>query len=393
MSGKKITIMYLTDTLISPPDNPKVGGAEKQLYLLSTSLDSQVFKPIVVQLSPFQSIPLEEGKVGNLDVFHFPTRRFYDINGVRQLRKILLLAKQRKVDIIHTYFEKSEVLGWLIAKLANIPVWITSRRDLGFKRSRIYDRLFAFSSRDCSKCIANCQAIKNQMVNKGSIIKDKVDVIYNGIDFSPYKKTYDDKALRQEIRLKDNVRLVGMVANFYHEIKGHQFLLEAAKIIQKKIPDVEFVLVGDGFLIDQYREKAEKMGLNGKVHFLGKRGDVPAILSILSVSVLCSTSEGLSNTILESMAAGKPVVATRVGGNPELVIDGETGYLIPPADSSALAQAIISLLQNPGKASAMGLSGRAEVERKFTLKTMTERYENLYKSFISASEKGNVAIN
>jgi L-malate glycosyltransferase len=385
-----ITVMYLTDTCISPLESQRVGGAEKQLYLLAKSLNPTLFEPLVVQLSPYGPLPLPIGRYGNIQLYHFPTRRLYSYHGVRQFCRILQLTRRKRIDILHTYFEKSEVLGWLVAKLANIPVWITSRRDLGFKRSRLYDRLFAFTSRDCSKCIANCHAIKNQMINKGSIIKEKVDVIYNGIDFSRYKKTYDDKALRREIGLKDNVRLVGMVANFYHEIKGHQFFLEAAKIIQEKISDVEFVLVGDGFLIDQYREKAEIMGLNGKVHFLGKRGDVPAILSMFAVSVLCSTSEGLSNTILESMAAGKPVIATRVGGNPELVDDGVTGLLVPPSDSDSLAEAIIFLLQNPWKALNMGSAGRVVVGKKFTLNTMIERYENLYRSFVTTSVKENI---
>ena len=120
--------------------------------------------------------------------------------------------------------------------------------------------------------------------------------------------------------------------------------------------------------------------------FLGKRNDVPAIISNLDVSVLSSTSEGLSNVILESMAAGKPVIATNVGGNPEMVVNGITGYFVPPADSSAMAGAITALLQEPDKAKAMGAAGKRLVEEKFSKKAMVERYENLYKSLIGDSK-------
>jgi glycosyltransferase involved in cell wall biosynthesis len=273
-------------------------------------------------------------------------------------------------------------MGWLTARLSGIPAWITSRRDLGFKRKKIYNKVFRFSSKDCKKCIANCYAVKDKMTQQGSLPDGKIEVIYNGLDLSIYQKSHNDKVLRKELGVEDDVPLVGMIANFNFEIKGHRCFLEAAKGVMEKVRDVEFLLVGDGPLRNQYKEMAQNIGIKEKVHFLGERPDVPAILSHLAVSVLSSTSEGFSNVILESMAAGRPVIATKIGGSPEIVVDGVTGYLVPPGDSLAMAEAITELLQDPDKARAMGSAGRKVVKEKFTVETMVKKYEELYASLL-----------
>lgn len=378
---KPIAIMYVTDTCISPPDNPKVGGAEKQLYLLATSLSS-IFSPIVVQLSPFKSIPLRVGKAGNTDVFHFPTARSYSLFGLRQLSRLILLSKSKKVDIIHTFFEKSEVMGWLTALLSGIPIWVTSRRDLGFKRKQIYSKIFKFAAADCKRCIANCHAVRDQVVKEEALSENKIEVIYNGLDPSLHREPVNDNFLRKELRIKNDIPLIGIVANFYLKIKGHQYFLMAAKSILAKIQNVEFLLIGEGPLRQFYEEMALELGINNKVHFLGRRGDISGILANLNISISSSISEGFSNVILESMAASKPVVATNVGGSSEAVRDGITGYLVPPANSEAMANAIIDLLQNPDKAAAMGSAGRKVVEEKFTVEAMVKKYEKLYMSLV-----------
>jgi L-malate glycosyltransferase len=380
--NKLITIMYLIDTYISTPDKPSTGGAEKQLYLLSSSLNPEKFRSIVVQLSPDNSLPVAKGNIGNLELFHFPTRKFYSFYGLRQLGRLSLLAKSKKVDIIHTFFEKSEVMGWLTTRLSGIPIWINSRRDLGFKRKKIYDKVFRFSSKDYKRCVANCHAVKDQMIQQENLPSEKIEVIYNGIDFSGYQEALKDKSLRVELGIVDGTPLVGLIVNFNFEIKGHVYFLGAAKKILEKVPNVKFVLVGDGPLRHQYEEMASDLDVKKDVLFLGKRNDVPAIISNLDVSVQSSTSEGLSNVILESMAAGKPVIATNVGGSPEMVVNDITGYLVPPADSSAMAGAITALLQNPDKARAMGAAGRKVVQEKFTVETMVKKYEELYFSLL-----------
>jgi len=359
-----------------------VGGTEKQLSLLVASLNPNVFRPIVVQLGP-QSHENTSDTTENIKLFHFPTKKIYNLHGLNQIRKLVNLAKDEQVDIIHTFFEKSEVMGWLVKKMAGIPVWVTSRRDLGFKRKEIYDRIFRISSRDCDKCVANCIAVKEQTLENEGLPEEKVEVIYNGMDFSPYKQAYNGYALRKELGINDQTSLAGMIANFNFEIKGHQYFIEAAKRILEQEGNVEFILVGDGALRKRFEKLSEELGIRQKVHFLGKRNDIPAILSNLNVSVLCSTNEGFSNVILESMASGKPVVATKVGGSPEMVKEDITGHLVPSANSSALADAIINVLNDPNRAVAMGIEGRKLAQERFSVYAMVKQYERLYKSLIS----------
>ena len=370
--------MYLIDTHLSSPTAPSIGGAEKQLYLLTKSLNPALFKPVVVQLGPNDCLPQANVKIQTLELFHFPTRKIYNFEGIRQLLRLCRLLKEKKVDIIHTFFEKSEVMGWLASRLTGIPIWITSRRDLGFKRKKIYRKIFRVTSRDCSKCLANCVAVKAQVVQEEGLSAEKMEVIYNGLELAPYQNLKSNGTVRKELNIPEEMPVVGLVANFNFEIKGHRFFLEAAKLIVEEIPNVAFLLIGDGPLRSQFEHMGNELGINEHVRFLGKRNDVPLLIANMDISVLSSTSEGLSNVILESMAAGKPVVVTSVGGNSEIVVNGENGYLVPPADAPALAKAIIRLLKNPEEATRMGKRGRQMAQEKFTVEAMVKSYEQLY---------------
>jgi len=380
--NRPITVLYLIDTYISVPESPLRAGAEKQLYLLASSLNPEKFRPIIVQLSPDTSFQVASGNLEGLELFHFPTGKLYSLNGLRQINHLLSLTKNKKVDMIHTFFEKSEVMGWLAMRLSGTPVWITSRRDLGFKRKKIYDKIFRMTSKDCKKCIANCNAVREQAIQQENLPPGKIEVIYNGLDLSEYQQTLKNESLREELGVVNGVPLVGLIANFNFEIKGHIYFLGSAKKILEKVPNAKFVLVGDGALRLRYEEVARELNIKKDVYFLGKRTDVPAIISSLDVSVLSSTNEGFSNVIMESMAAGKPVVATNVGGSKEMIKDGITGYLVPPADSNAMANAIMDLLKSPEKAVAMGGMGRKVVQEKFTVETMVKKYEELYFSLL-----------
>jgi len=230
--------------------------------------------------------------------------------------------------------------------------------------------------------VANCIAVKKQAIQCEELPEEKMEVIYNGLDFSIYQDLQSDGILRQELRIKDAMPIIGMVANFNFEIKGHRFFLEAAKIVLEKIPHAFFILVGDGPLRKQSEQMAKELGIGEQVRFLGKRNDVPSIISNLNISVLSSTSEGLSNVILESMAAGKPVVVTNVGGSSEIVMDGVNGFLVPPADPPAMADAILTLLQNPEKAIQMGNAGKKLAQEKFSVEAMVRSYEHLYRALM-----------
>ncbi len=375
---RPITVMYIIDTFLSPLGSPMQGGAEKQLGILATSLEPARFRPLVVQLAPRSGVPLAEGTLGPARVYHLPTAKFYSLSGLRQIYRIARLAREEKVDVIQTFFEKAEVMGWLARRLAGVPVWVTSRRDLGFKRKPVYDRIFRTSSSSCDALVAVCRAVKDETASREGFPADKIQVIYNAMEDATLAGALSSGPSRAELGLPLDGRLVGMVANFNFEIKGHRYFIEAAARVARDRCDVRFILVGDGALREGCERQVRELGLADRFHFLGKRGDVPAILAHLDVSVLCSTSEGLSNVIMESMAVGKPMVATRVGGNPELVEDGVTGLVVPPADSAALADAVGALLDDPARAMAMGKAARRVAEERFSVRAMVEAHEKLY---------------
>jgi glycosyltransferase involved in cell wall biosynthesis len=381
-ASRPFSILYLIDTCIVGADNPSAGGAEKQLHVLACSLDRNRFRPIVVQLSPNCSSPSFRFRLDNIEVVHLPTKRFYGLTGLAQVLRLAKLARREKVRIIHTFFEKSEVMGWLAGRLAGTPIWVTSRRDLGFKRRKSYDQIFRFTSRHCNKVIAVCDAVKEEVALRERVPTSSIAVVYNGVDLSRYSAVSNDGNIRHELNLDTSVPLVGMIANFNFEIKGHDCFIQAASHVLREMPDANFLLLGDGRLRDKYEEMARGLAIREKVHFLGKRGDVPAMLAELTVSVLSSTSEGLSNVLLESMAAARPVVATRVGGNAEVVIDGTTGYLVPPGDPERLAAGILAVLRRPDKAGELGAAGQRRVHDHFSVTAMARSYEHLYESLI-----------
>jgi glycosyltransferase involved in cell wall biosynthesis len=178
------------------------------------------------------------------------------------------------------------------------------------------------------------------------------------------------------------------------KIKGHHYFVHAASIIHKWNPDVEFLVVGydarkPGFSIAELKQYGETLGISKNLHFIGGRKEIASLIALFDVAVLASLSEGFSNVILEYMASSKPVVATDVGGNPEIVVHGETGLLVPPADGDALARAILSILENREVASRFGRAGRKRIEAKFSLDVMLRNYEGLFEQVINS--RGNRA--
>jgi glycosyltransferase involved in cell wall biosynthesis len=225
--SKPITVLYLIDTYLPMQRNCSTGGAERQLYLLASSLEPGRFRPIVAQLNPNGPSPGTDGGIGAGYALSLPLRRWYDLKGLWRILQLTRLAGYEKVDIIHTYFEKSEVIGWMTTLLARTPIWITSRRDLGFKRERVYDRIFRLARPSCTKCIAVCGAVSKQVTLNEGLSPNKVEVIYNGLDLAPYRQRIGAGTIRNQLGLDSATPLVGMVANFIFEIKGHRYFLEA----------------------------------------------------------------------------------------------------------------------------------------------------------------------
>jgi glycosyltransferase involved in cell wall biosynthesis len=215
----------------------------------------------------------------------------------------------------------------------------------------------------------------------------KVFLIPNGVEIKVFTEANQSlvEALAQEWKIRSHTPVIGTLARL-HEQKGHSYLLDAVAQLRREIPDVKALVVGDGELRPSLEQRTQALRLSDSVIFTGTRRDVPEILALLDVFVLPSLWEGLPIALLEAMAAGLPVVATRVGGVPEVVVDGETGLLVPPRDPDALSEAILTLLQDPDLRQKMGQAGQERVREYFSVERMVEETEALYERLLA--EKG-----
>ena len=191
-------------------------------------------------------------------------------------------------------------------------------------------------------------------------------------------------SLRTELGIRDEERIVAAVGSLY-DVKGHKYLLEAVPSILRAHPSTVFLIAGRGEREAALRRQAQRLGIDARVQFLGFRPDVPALLAMCDVFVQPSLSEGLSIAILEAMGAARPVVTTRVGGNPELVVDGETGILVEPADARGLTSAVTRILSDPAEARRLGENGLSRVLSRFTASVMVRAYEAIYDAALGRS--------
>lgn len=381
---RRIKILYVIGTL-------DVGGTERQLVELVSRLDGARFEPAVCCLSSGGSLEAElktrDIPVHVVNFRGFRTARRGLIRSAPEvicaLFRFWRLLRNQRPDIVHGLLFWAYIIGTFAARAAGVPIIVSSRRSLGnFKADKPhYLVLERIANRMTDLVIANSEAVRRDAIREEGLPADKVMVIHNGLELPPFGLSPDED-LRQSLGLGRGVPVIGVVANFIH-YKGYQFFLEAWGAVVKRFPRNVALLVGEGPLRRELEARVEAMGLGKSVRFLGTHQDVPALLALMDLVVHPSLEEGFSNAILEAMAAGKPVVATAVGGNPEAVVHGETGFLVPPRDSQALAEAMVWLLDHPTEAARFGEAGRRRVAERFELGAMIRQYEAVYERLVA----------
>lgn len=375
-STSRLRVSYLIDKLHR-------AGAQVHLGQLASSLDREVFEPEVVCLlagGPVASGLHEDG----VPVEVLGLGRLYAPRALASLLRLARRLRSRRVDVLHTYLVSANVYGSLAGRLAGVGAVVTSRRDMGFSRNsrlRLVEEWLVNPLVD--KVVAVSPAVAEATRRERGLRDDQVITIPNGVDLERFDAARHPRleararALR-EWGLADDEGTVGAIGHL-SPVKGHADLLEAAARIVARHPRTRFFLVGDGPLRAALEAQARRLGLGERVVFAGAREDVARFLALLDVVVLPSHTEGLSNVVLEAMAMARPLVATSVGGNPDVLRDGVSGRLVPARDPEALAAAIVGLLEDPGKARAMGREARRVVEREFSRKRMVEAHEALYR--------------
>ncbi len=351
-------------------DSLRTGGSERQFAALAQALDRSRF---ALHLG---CIRKEGGFAASLGgITEFPLGG--SLYGSQSLRTRLRLARHlrsQKIAVAHAFDFYTNLLLIPVARLARVPVVIGSQRQLGDLLTPAQRRAQLAVFRWCDKVVCNSRAAADLLVSAG-LPRAKVEVIGNGLApdcFAPAQPA---------IAPRPGVRRLGMIARMNLRAKNHVELLRAVARLQGRFPDLQLILVGDGPLRPELEREAAHLGLTGKVRFLGDRRDIPAVLASIDVTVMPSGSESLSNAILESMAAGVPVVATRVGGNPELIGE-DRGLLVTPNDEEALAAALMRLLEDADLGRKLGENGRRFALENFTVERMRDRQQDLYRELL-----------
>jgi glycosyltransferase involved in cell wall biosynthesis len=295
-----------------------------------------------------------------------------DLGAILRIRRII---KNRKVEVIHASSGYAAISGVLASLFLNLPIIYTLQMPVSFSWwTRLF---FSFLEKRISQRIAVSKAIAQSVDQGGLSFKpQKVDrVVYCGVDlrrFAPVDTGYAKRLLG----LQENI-VVGAVGRLIPR-KGYDYLIHAVPKIKEVFTDIKIVLTGDGEEEENLRMLANELGVQESVIFLGNRKDIPEVMNSFDVFVLPSLSEGLGVVILEALAVGKPVVASDIEGIPEIVTNGQNGFLVPPKDSNKLADCIITLLQDPNLAKKMGEDGRHLVEMKFNIVDKIKEYESIY---------------
>lgn len=332
-------------------------------------------------------------RFGLNDVPEFRLNSFYDLHFARQVRRFAQYLKKHEIDVVHTHDFYTNIFGMAAATLARVPVRIASRRESAVRPAsqRLVER---GAYRMAHAVVANCEDVRQQLIKEG-VAAQKVRTIYNGLDPARVQRPRTERReILASLNLPEGARFVTIMANMRAHVrhpepaclKDHPTFLRAAQRVNQKVPDAAFIIAGEGELKESTQALARNLGIEQRTFFIGRCQDVGAVLAISDVCVLSSRSEGFSNAILEYMAAGRPVVATDVGGAREAIIHGETGYLVPAGDDKRMADYIISLLSEPDRARSMGERGSEVVNEKFSCHKQLQNVESLYSDLLSLSK-------
>lgn len=373
---KKLNVIHLVEDL-------KIGGAERVIADIVECLDRKRFEARVWCVTRGGETADELVEKG-AEVKILGISSYYNPLNIIRLSRFL---KKEEPDIIHTHGYFASVIGRLAAQKAGIPTIITHVHSTYREYKKRHILIERYLSRCTHKIVCCSEAVRNFVTAHEKIKEEKTAVIYNGADEERFSPGGDPSSARARLGIDRGSPVVGTVSSLTPH-KGQEFLVQAAARIRETHPSAKFLIVGDGPLRRSLEEQAQRLSLQSSLIFTGARRDIPEMLSLMDIFVLPSSSrEGLGMAIIEAMAMEKPTVATDIGGIPEAVLDGETGLLVRPRDSDALARAIIELIDDPERAKAMGKKGRDRFVQKFTRKRMLSDIEDLYLDLTSQKKE------
>lgn len=390
-SFETLDILYVISTL-------EIGGGERHLSIVARMLVRGGARVHVYSLAG--SGPLHEALTQSGVTVLVPPVGRDDIGQSLVLRSLrMLLAAlhlaytmlRLRPPIVHFFLPAAYVIGAIAAWIARIDIRIMSRRSLNYYQ-RAYPAVQWIEKRlhrTMDAVLGNSIAVVRQLRNEEGVADDRLGLIYNGIEIPQYSQ--DRAAIRSSLTIDDSTLVFVIVANLI-PYKGHLDLIEAFDLANERIAQPWHLLVAgrDDGIESELRAAARQRNIDSKISFLGSRSDIANLMSASDVGLLSSHQEGFSNTILEAMAAGLPMVVTNVGGNAEAVVNGETGLVVPPHDPHALAEAIVLIARDPLLRQRYGAAGRKRVESLFLLDACAARYEALYRGLRQGKTPRNI---
>jgi glycosyltransferase involved in cell wall biosynthesis len=320
----------------------------------------------------------------NIALCPYLVREISPLNDIRAYFFLRKYFAENHFDIVHTHSSKAGIIARAAAASASVPVTVHTVHGLAFHKFEkswknfLYKLAERWAAKKCDKIFAVAQAMIDQCVSAKIANRGKFKVIYSGIELDSYRNCGRERnRIREKFKIPSDAPLVGAVARLF-PLKGYEDFLPASAKIAKEINNVHFLIVGDGVMKDDVKKQSEDMGL--KFHFAGlvPPEEVPSYVSAMDVLIHLSLREGLPRAVVQAFAAGKPAIAYRLDGSPEVIIGGKTGFLADTGDIDSVAKFAISILRNPQLASSLGTNGQKMVFEKFDWKIMVREIENEY---------------
>lgn len=351
------------------------GGAELQLARLTKWLARRNWNVHVVSMLP-EGAAAEHFESAGIRTTSLAMRR--GVPDPRAIARLINILRNERPVVFTSFMFHANVLGRMVGKMAGVPVNIASIRNENFG-GHIRDRAMQFTDWMSDVTTTNSHLAAESLVRRGVVPKERLRVIPNGLDVTPFRHDARSRdRLRREHGLSDN-DVLWLAVGRLHKQKDYGGLLRAFKEVRNQVRRTHLWIAGEGPLEQEITDTIRKLGLQDCCQLLGVRKDIPALLSAADCFVLSSAWEGLPNVIMEAFAAGKSVVATSVGGVPELVEDGRSGYLAPPRDPNALSNTMLRLMALPKpERQRMGEAGRQHIIKNYELESVVDQWEALF---------------
>jgi glycosyltransferase involved in cell wall biosynthesis len=335
--------------------------------------------------------PLQDA-VSLVKLYFLMLKGRYDIVHTHSSKAGILgrIAAKLAGDIVHTHSSKAGILGRIAAKLAGVKAIVHTIHGLPFHpyQSRFlnltYVTLEKLAALITGRIVTVCDAMSEKAVRARVAGTDKFETIYSGMNLQPFLRTENaSPAKRRDLGIEENEIVVGKIGRLF-PLKGHKYLIESAPAVVKAFPNVKFLLIGDGILKEELKSEVRRLGLESRFIFSGlaKREEIPGLISVMDILVHTSVREGLARVLPQALACGKPAISFDIDGAREVVIQGKTGFLVPPEDTSALSKAIIDALSDIPKLKEMGQTGRSLVAPVFSAETMVDKIDALYRNLL-----------